>query len=319
MTTSLVVCLMFLGQTEREPHPLAPSIPQLTKHEEAKIQIVIDRFIKYDIGKLGGAEGKKALEDFHRLGPEAIFLLIDSFNGAANLEHSCPVVIIGKKISTILNGSKDLELLTFAKENIGVGVTSKRHLGSVRDLQDGVLFRRAAVQRQAAFAAAAGTFTGKVPAAMSPAELARAAQQEKGPRLQGVLVEASKRPGTLALDIFAVTAARPEKDVKEMGRLLLVQNLNQQKDADVRKLFKHEKPEVRAAAAVSAMQRGWGEELIDLLEDSAPLVQKTAHQGLVNLNRGQDVGPSNLSSPGDRATAVARWRAWWAERMKAQK
>ena len=56
---------------------LAPSLPRLTKDEYAKIDTTIDRFIQYDIGKLKGAEGKKALDDFNRLGSESIFNLID--------------------------------------------------------------------------------------------------------------------------------------------------------------------------------------------------------------------------------------------------
>src|SRR5687768_579453 len=64
----------------REPNPLAPSIPLLTKEETARIERIIQRFILYDVGKLPGAEGKKALADFQNLGPEAIFPLIDGFN-----------------------------------------------------------------------------------------------------------------------------------------------------------------------------------------------------------------------------------------------
>src|SRR5215213_914005 len=81
----------------RPRNPLAPSLPQTTREEEAKFEKVIDRFILYDTGKLTGAEGKKALEDFHRLGPEAFFALVDGFNRAAGMEASCPSVIIGKR------------------------------------------------------------------------------------------------------------------------------------------------------------------------------------------------------------------------------
>ena len=43
-------------------------------------------------GKLPGAAGKKAQEEFNRLPAEAIFVLIDGFNRAANIEASCPAV-----------------------------------------------------------------------------------------------------------------------------------------------------------------------------------------------------------------------------------
>ena len=53
-----------------------------------------------------------------------------------------PAVIIGKKIAKILNASDDLPLLAFAKDNLGAGVTAKRHLGMLKDLQFSILLRR---------------------------------------------------------------------------------------------------------------------------------------------------------------------------------
>src|SRR5438128_805968 len=87
------------SKAERPRNPLAPSLPQLTDEEEEKIDAVIDRFILYDTGKLKGAEGKKALADFNNLGPEAIFPLIRGLNRAANIESSCPALVIAKKLS----------------------------------------------------------------------------------------------------------------------------------------------------------------------------------------------------------------------------
>src|SRR5215207_9250651 len=84
---------------DRERHPLAPSLPRLTKAEEQKIEAIIDRMILADIGKLNGADTKKALDDFKTLGPEATFHLIDGLNRTANMESSCPAVIIAKKLS----------------------------------------------------------------------------------------------------------------------------------------------------------------------------------------------------------------------------
>src|SRR5690349_1375375 len=81
----------------RPPHPFAPSLPQLTDDEEAELDRIIDRFILFDLGKLKGEEGKKALADFQKLGPDATFALIRGMNRAAAIESSCPAVVIGKK------------------------------------------------------------------------------------------------------------------------------------------------------------------------------------------------------------------------------
>ncbi len=158
MNVSLLALALLLHQVDsfaakypgRQPHPLAPSLPVLTEKEEKRITDVIDRFIKFDTGKLGGTEGRKAALEFHQLGPESIFLLIEGFNQSANLQDSCPAVLIGKKIASILGRSEDLELLTFARESLGSGVTARRHLGVLKDLQLGVMLRRTAVQKKLA-------------------------------------------------------------------------------------------------------------------------------------------------------------------------
>src|SRR6266478_5100238 len=84
------------GQTPPKPHPLAPSLRATTEEEEDKFDQIIDRFIEYDTGKLKGPEAKKALEDFLKLPPEAVFALIRGLNKAAAINHSCPALVIGR-------------------------------------------------------------------------------------------------------------------------------------------------------------------------------------------------------------------------------
>src|SRR5262245_49568400 len=135
-------------QTSRERNPLAPSLALPTKEETERYEKVINRFIQFDIGQLKGGEGKKASDDFYRLPAGAIFELIEGFNRAANLEHSCPVVLIGRKILIVLNSSNDLDLLNYAKESIGNGFTGKRHKKMIEEVQTGILLRKGAVQQQ---------------------------------------------------------------------------------------------------------------------------------------------------------------------------
>ena len=51
----------------RKPNPFAPSLRLLTPEEEAQLDGVINRFIRYDTGQLRGDDGKKALSDFQKL------------------------------------------------------------------------------------------------------------------------------------------------------------------------------------------------------------------------------------------------------------
>jgi hypothetical protein len=148
----LVLALLFLtaddsGKTEtpRKPNPVAPSLPLLSDEEETKLDKVIDRFIQYDTGKLKGAEAKQALSDFQKLGPAAIPALLRGLNKAAELNNSCPAVVIGKKLQRMLNRSNDVQLLEYARETIGTGTVAPRHQGFLRELRVSCTLRKRAV------------------------------------------------------------------------------------------------------------------------------------------------------------------------------
>jgi hypothetical protein len=134
--------------TPRKPHPLAPSLPELTDKEEAAIDAIIDKFIAADTGKLSGSEAKKAIDEFKQLGPEATFALIRGFNKSAHIDHSCPALTIGRKLTAILRSSDDIDLLQFAKENVGAGVKKTRHGDVIREIKLGCSQRIAYVKNK---------------------------------------------------------------------------------------------------------------------------------------------------------------------------
>jgi len=282
---------------DRERHPLAPCLPRLTKAESDKIDAVIDRFILADIGKLKGAEAKKALDDFKGLGPEAIFNLIDGLNRAADMESSCPAVIIAKKVGGILTTTGDIELLSFAKENIGAGVTAKRHLNVLKDLQFNILLRKNTVQRQNAAAAA------KV-SAMSMNELESAISKGRGSQLKSLLTEAEKRLGPKSAELLIMGLANADVEIVKLAKGLLAKNLQRQNVDTLKMMLKHENRDVRIIAinAVGAKKMKLGNELIGLLESGDSEVARAAQRALVQLSGGADYGDD-----------VTRWRDWWAK------
>jgi HEAT repeat protein len=308
VATILLVAQVGPDLKDRKPHPFAPSLPLLTKEENAKIDAIIDRFIDYDIGKLKGEAGKKALKDFNDLGPEAIFNLIDGLNRAANMEGSCPAVIIGRKVAKILGSTNDMELLTFAKENIGADVKAKRHINVLQDLQFNILLRKGVLQRQAAAAAKAG----KSLAAMSLADLEKSASKERGPQLKAMLTEAEKRPGAKAVDVLLIGVGSTDADIAKLSQGLLAKNMQRQSVDVLKSMLQHERNDVRIAAAqaVGAKKLRLGAELIELLQDGDDDVRQAARRALVRLGDGGDYGPEPGASSSDRATAVERWREW---------
>lgn len=305
---------------DRERHPLAPSLPLLTEKEQVAIEGVIDRFIEYDIGKLKGAAAAKAIAAFKALGPEAIPALLEGLNKAANLEDSCPAVLIAKKLAQMLSASNDPELLQFAREMIGVGVTARRHTVVLKDLKITCQLRRAALQR-AELAKNGGAVKGaggKAPRSMTVAELASAAGSERGPRLKQVLSELATRKGPQVLEALGTAAGSYDKEVQRHARNLLQKHLTRASGAAVKAKLKDDRAEVRAAAARNIGARGlrYGAELIDLLSDSEADVRQAARRALVRLSRGQDYGPEPGASDDDVAVAVRDWRAWWTKQSR---
>ncbi len=300
----LIVAQVPTDLRDRERHPLAPSLPRLTAEESTKIDAVIDRLIDADTGKIRGDDAKKANDDFNRLGPEAIFNLIDGLNRAANMESSCPAVIIGKKVGRVLSTTDDLDLLQFAKENIGADVTAKRHLNVLKDLQSLILFRKAAVQRTIAV-------KGKSPQTMSLAELEKAISKESGGKLKTILTEAEKRQGPKAVDLLVMGIKNADAEVATLSQGLLAKNLQHQSGDGLKTLLKHERKDVRigAAQAIEAKKLRFGAELIVLLQDGDDDVRQAGRSALRAIS-GVDYGPELSANSDTRLTAIERWRDW---------
>jgi hypothetical protein len=129
------------------------------------------------------------------------------------MESSCPAVLIAKKVARILTTTNDLELLTFAKENIGAGVTAKRHLNVLTDLQSMILFRKATVQRTVG--------TTKSISSMSIYELEKAIPKQRGPALKAMLMEVEKRNGRKSVEMLINGISATDVDIAKLSQELL--------------------------------------------------------------------------------------------------
>lgn len=303
--------------TPRKPNPFAPSLPLLTEEEEAKIDEIIDRFIQFDTGKLKGAEGKKALQDFQKLGPEAIPALIRGLNRAATIEATCPAATIGKKLVGMIKASDDTQLLEFARENIGLGVEKSPHMGIIKDLRVACMVRKRDVMAKgvASKTQPKETPAGSTVAKMSIADLAKATASERGSKLKDILTELEGRSGELALNTLAAHTTYYDEEIQKLARDLLAKHLGRQSATAVKEKLKDERAEVRIAAARAIGDKGMklGSELIDLLGDKEADVQQAARQALVKLAKGTDYGPERDAKENERTEAVKQWRAWWAK------
>ncbi len=314
------------SETPRKPNPLAPSLPELTEEEENKLDEIINRFTDYDSGKVRGGNGKQIVKDFQKLGPEAIPALIRGLNRAAKIEHSCPAVTIAKKLARMLSASKDTELLEFARENVGAGVTQSRHMGVIKDLRVLCMLQKRAVDNAATAAAdSAPALKGK-PAPggdsvqkgvreMTITELVEASGKDRGRRLKMVLTELGTRRGDEAIGALGAAAASYDGETRKLARDLLTRQLSSLSGEALKDKLKDDRAEVRAAAASVAANKKYHleSELIDLLADDETSVRQAAHRALVRISKGTDFGPKAGATEAERKQAEQKWRAWLAK------
>jgi hypothetical protein len=319
LTLTLAAVLSGDPDASRKSSSIAPSLPALTDEEEDKLDAIIDRFIEADVGKLRGDNYKKALQEFDRIGPEGIPALIRGLNKAAAIEGSCPAVVIAKKLTKMLAGSDDRELLEYARENVGAGVGKSRHRAVLQDLRVTCMVRKAALAR-------AGTpqptpslgSSDKTLRAMSVGDLAKAAGSERGEKLKGVLLELETRKGDEAIAALGSAATSYEGDVQTLARSLLEKNLVRQGVAVIKEKTRDDRAEVRAATArvIANKSLKLGDELISLLADDNAGVREAAHTALVKLSKGIDHGPAKDATTDERDEAIKKWRAWWDKQEK---
>src|SRR5262249_9631273 len=153
--------------------------------------------------------------------------------------YSCPAVSIAQKLARLLTATDDQELLQFARENIGAGVTASQHMAVLRELRITCATRQSLLARQAA------SEGPKSPRAMTTTELAEAAGSERGTRLRQVLIELGQRQGNDAINALGVAATSYEDDTKRLARDLLVKNLGRQGPTVIKDKLKDDRAEVR--------------------------------------------------------------------------
>lgn len=109
-------------------HPGVRNLRPVTEIIDPKQQAydkIVDDFIAYDIGRLHGSSGQRALNRFQALGSDAVPALVRGLNKAAGIHASCPVGVIAGKLMNTIHLSKDPTLRAYALEHIGVGVSEK--------------------------------------------------------------------------------------------------------------------------------------------------------------------------------------------------
>jgi hypothetical protein len=319
MTSTLLTLTLVLFAAEpektdkppRKPSGVAPSLPALTREEEDKLDGIVNRLIDSDIGRLRGEEARKAVKEFEALKPEAIPALIRGLNRSAKLSHSCPVLLISKKLQSMLMASNDQQLLEFARDEIGAGVGRTRYSSTLQDLRVKCMLRKNHLARLA-------PPPPKGIAAISTPELAKLTNSERGPRLNVILKELAKRTGKEVVPALAFAAESYEKDIQKLGRELLDSHLARQSSSQVLEKLDDDSAEVRKSAirVIGSKHPDYLDRVIDRIVDDSADVRAVARAVLVKAARGEDFGPEEKADKDGQRGSQSKWRDWWKRRVE---
>ena len=286
------------GNKTQKMSSIAPSLPALTSEQEDHLDEIIDRFIQYDTGKLRGVEGQKALKEFEKLGTEAIPALIRGLNRAANIDHSCPVLVISKKLHKMLMSSDDPQLLDFAHDEIGAGVNKGTHGRVLADIRVQCLLRKNMLLRE----------TSRNPRSFSTVttpNLIKASESEKGQKLRIVLEELKGRKGGPEIMVaLAKATTNSDESVSRLAVGFLDQRMSKQTISQIRESLSEDSIEIRKSAIRVAVKiPELVPDVIRLLSSTETEIQEYAHTALKNLKGGMDLG----NDPD-------KWMDWWRKR-----
>lgn len=298
----------------RKPSGIAPSLPALSREEEKRLDDVIDRFILADTGRLRGAEGKQAAREFEGLRAEAIPALIRGLNKAATINHSCPVLMISKKLTGLLMASEDPVLLEFARDEIGAGVGPSTHTRVLQDLRVRILLRKNALAQRPAIPPGG-------PAVMSTLDLVKAVGSVRGAELRGVLGELGNREEKAALVGLLNAVRSRDPDTQKAARDALDAHLGRLE----RSFLKEKLEDAHAEIRRSAIRVGVAKDvelvpaILDRLTDRDATVRAEARAALRRLSKDEDFGPAPGASAAEQREARQRWQAWWQRRTAADR
>ncbi|GBD37710.1 hypothetical protein HRbin36_02846 [bacterium HR36] len=139
-------------KTADKPAPSKPPVPstelprrftgrpgELEPEEEDRLDALIDRFIEHDLGL---RHDPKAVQEFQKLGVEAIPALVRALNRTAPLAQRCPPAMIAKKLISLMQRVEDVEVLDFIRREVGAGVRSGPNIGFLDSVRVNAMLRK---------------------------------------------------------------------------------------------------------------------------------------------------------------------------------
>lgn len=283
---------------------IAPSLPATSRVEEDRFDEIINRFILADTGKLKGDIARKAVADFDNLKKSAIPALIRGLDRAARINHSCPILIIGKKLSRFLLTSNDPILLDYARDELQSAASGTIHATAVQNLRVQLMLRKNSLDRI--------PLQPQSLALMPTPGLIALVGAENGERKKSVIAELAKRDGREVLLALARSANSSDPSVKTVSRSSLDKYLSRQSISVIKETMTEPGVESRRSAIrVAIKNRQLVTNIIDCIVDENADVRSEARAALLHIADKVDFGPVPRATKSEQEVAQKKWRAWW--------
>lgn len=308
----LVVVGLHLVHTQGQTttNPIAPSLPFLSEEEEDRLDGIVNRFMLFDTGNLAGPAGARALEDFQKLGYEAIPALLRGLRKSADLAHSCPVIVIAKKLRNLLLKSQDHALLDFARDEV-TAIDSTRYRALLTDLRVQLASRMADLDRM----------KGPSPKPVSPLgrlsveDLNKRVRLERNEKILSALGrELAQRNDLKAADGLGSLSASVYPAVQLEGLRALSSWVSNRTATQLTALILHESAPVRLQAGIKLIKTQDNQILqaLGLLKDPVASVREGIHGELMRQTGSDLPAPGNTQAGQEEAFRL--WVGWYKDR-----
>jgi HEAT repeat protein len=155
------------------------------------------------------------------------------------------------------------------------------------------------------------------PAAQTEGERLAAALLGVAPeRRPEIIAKYREQKGVQYTEALALATARASGEQRQQLREALGERLGRMTEKTLGQYLEDEDAEIRRAAALALAgkeSKAHFGQLVGLLLDSQPIVERAAHAALCSLS-GEDFGPRVNATEDEKTDAARRWRQWWASK-----
>ena len=140
-----------------------------------------------------------------------------------------------------------------------------------------------------------------------------------GTRQEGLIDKYRESKGVSYTEALALAIPHLEGEAKNKTRDALAQRLSRMTAKTLTDYLKDPETEIRVAAALACdikESKAHIPQLIEMLRDKEPVVERAALKALEDLTNQKNIGPAANATAEEREKAIAAWQEWWKKQQK---